>query len=125
MGEGYETDGPSPRWRIFPSPGRDVSTNKESGMGRSARARGAIAAVAAAAITIGVVVTPSSGATAGGKRADADAVPSWAKQSRKVGEAHGSVQFSLVLPWRDRAGLRAFNAAVSNPRSASYAHYLT
>ena len=53
--------------------------------------------------------------------------PAWATGSRFVRHAGRTerVDLAVVLGFRDQAGLDALSAAVSNPRSASYGHYLT
>ena len=53
--------------------------------------------------------------------------PAWATAANFVRPAGGaeSVDLAVVLGFRDRAGLDALAAAVSNPRSPSYGHYLS
>lgn len=52
-------------------------------------------------------------------------VPALARDAAPVAAAHGRVDFALVLPLRDAAGLEAFNRAASDPASASYGVYLS
>ncbi|HEX3898424.1 MAG TPA: S53 family peptidase [Mycobacteriales bacterium] len=56
-----------------------------------------------------------------------DAIPSWAVGvvPRVLEPATAPVQITLALKGRDEAGLEQFVAAVSNPASPSYRHFLT
>jgi subtilase family serine protease len=64
---------------------------------------------------------------ANGRSVLAGSVPSWARASNFKGTASptGIVDFRVYLGWRNEAGAAAIAAAVSNPRSSSYGHYLT
>jgi subtilase family serine protease len=55
------------------------------------------------------------------------AMPSWALDAKPVGAepAGARVDVALLLRGRDAAELSAFDAAVSDPSSASYRHFLT
>ena len=78
-----------------------------------------------AAVAVGAGISTSSGAAATHARKVVDSTPPAATAKRDRGEARGAVKFSVVLGWRHAAGLKAFDAAVSDPSNAAYAHYLS
>lgn len=53
--------------------------------------------------------------------------PTWATSTALVGHASSTqvVGFRLYLGWRNAAAAEALARAVSNPKSASYRHYLS
>src|SRR3954471_5981111 len=70
----------------------------------------------------------ASGGAEGAKSARSTisgSAPSWATAEREVGAAKGSVDFSVVLRWRHARALEAFDRAVSDPASPTYADYLS
>ncbi len=60
-------------------------------------------------------------------RATLHGAPAWTASAATLGAAPAgrTVNFSVAIAPRDAAGAQAFADAVSNPRSASYGHYLT
>jgi subtilase family serine protease len=89
-----------------------------SGLRRSLFASGLVVALAAALAT---PVLAASGSTVVSGR------PTWATRANFVRAAGSNerVDLDVVLGFRDAAGLNALAAAVSDPHSASYRHYLT
>jgi subtilase family serine protease len=85
--------------------------------------RGAAAIVAVAVLGAGVAASSGSAATPG--RTVVDKASPLARPSRARGAAHGRIDFSVALRWRHRHALAALDAAVSDPTSADYGHYLT
>ncbi len=82
--------------------------------------------LAAAAFALSLVVSPAAAAPS--TRATlAGSVPSWATSAAFKGAADPSavVGFRVYLGWTNEAGAQALARAVSDPRSASYGHYLT
>ncbi|HEY1489305.1 MAG TPA: S53 family peptidase [Micromonosporaceae bacterium] len=77
-------------------------------------------------LTVPFIAT-SAVAASGSRSAVAGSTPKWATSGRAVGTPSSSTQisFHVVLPLRDAKGAAAVAAAVSNPKSASYGHYLT
>ena len=64
---------------------------------------------------------------AGPERATVDASPDWTASATTAGhtDAASRLHLSVLLNLRDAAGATALADAVSNPRSASYRHYVT
>jgi subtilase family serine protease len=89
-----------------------------SGLRRSLFASGLVVALAAA---LAVPALAAGGSVAVSGR------PTWATPATFVRAAGSSerVDLDVVLGFRDPAGLSALAASVSDPRSASYQHYLT
>ena len=83
--------------------------------------RAAVAIATIAALIVGAMV--SSGSAATPARKVVDRTPASATAKRTIGDAHGTVNFSVVLGWRHGDQLTALDSAVSNPSSSSYAHY--
>lgn len=83
----------------------------------------AVAGLSVLAVTAGL--SAASGLAATPARKVVDRSPAAATAKRDRGEAHGAVDFSVVLRWRHRHALEAFDRAVSDPASPAYAHYLT
>ena len=86
------------------------------------------AAVAAGAMTLGSLAAATAAQAANTRRAIADTHPAWAVPSKRLSAAavtSGAVQARVYLAPSDAAGLASFVAAVSNPKSPSYQHYLT
>ena len=83
----------------------------------------------AVTITTAVAVVGAlvSGAGASAASRAVDGQPAWASRSNLVrhADAQASVRFAVVLGWNDAAGVARLAAAVSDPTSASYGHYLT
>ena len=86
--------------------------------------------LAAAAIAVPVLVAaglqPAAAASPPG-RAVLGAAPAWTATTTALGSAPAAriVTFSVAIAPRDAAGAQAFADAVSDPRSASFGHYLT
>ena len=80
---------------------------------------------AAAAVGLSVAVPAAAGAA--GTAALPNSHPRWATPSNKVAAttADSRVGFSVYLKMRDQAGAEAVAAAVSDPNSSSYGHYLS
>jgi subtilase family serine protease len=74
-----------------------------------------------------IAMLPMSAAAAGGKAALKGSVPPWATSANWKSSANASdpVNFRVYLSLRDQAKAEALAQAVSDPRSASYARYLT
>jgi subtilase family serine protease len=81
------------------------------------------ATLSALAVTVGI--SAASGTAATRARKVVDRTPAAATAKRELGNAHGAVDFSVVLRWRHRHALEDFDRAVSDPASASYAQYLS
>ncbi|HEY2795425.1 MAG TPA: S53 family peptidase [Micromonosporaceae bacterium] len=81
----------------------------------------------AAVLTVPFIATGANAASSGSRAAVAGSAPAWATSSRAVGTPSSSsrISFHVVLPLRDAKGAAAVAAAVTNPKSASYGHYLT
>ena len=88
--------------------------------------RASIGAFAAAVFALSLVVSPAAAAPSA-RATLAGSVPSWASSSAFKGAAdpNGSVGFRVYLGWTNEAGAQALARAVSDPRSASYGHYLS
>jgi subtilase family serine protease len=86
---------------------------------------------AAAAVVSGMLLAALLGgpaaAASSGRAALAGSVPSWATASnfKNATSSTSSVGFRVYLGWTDPAAAQALAAAVSNPHSSSYGHYLT
>ena len=85
-----------------------------------------VTVVAAAALALGAVVGAGLPATAA-TRHSLGGQPSWAKPANRRGAVASSdlVAFRVLLTTRNVAEANAVADAVSNPKSASYKHYLT
>jgi subtilase family serine protease len=87
-------------------------------------------ALVAAAFAIPVMVAaslqPAAAANPPGRAVVLDA-PAWTATTTALGSAPAArtVSFSVAIAARDAAGAQAFADAVSDPRSASYRHFLT
>jgi subtilase family serine protease len=84
----------------------------------------------AGAVAIPVMVAASlqpAGATPPPGRAAVPGAPAWAATATALGPAPAAstVNFSVAIAPRDAAGAEAFAAAVSDPHSANYRHFLT
>lgn len=96
---------------------------------RSSR-RPLVAALVAGAIAVPVMVAaglqPAAAANPPG-RAVLTGAPAWTATTTALGAAPAArtVSFSVAIAPRDAAGAQAFADAVSDPRSASYRHFLT
>jgi subtilase family serine protease len=96
---------------------------------RSSR-RPLFVALVAGAFAIPVMVAaglqPAAAANLPGRAALLNA-PAWTATTTSLGPAPAAstVSFSVAIAPRDAAGAQAFADAVSDPRSASYRHYLT
>jgi subtilase family serine protease len=88
--------------------------------------RGAIG-VAVAALGLAALAVPANAAPDTPSVALSGSVPSWARPSAALGAASASAQLRLtvVLNLRNAAGAAALAAAVSDPASKSYRHYLS
>ncbi len=94
---------------------------------RRVTARRALVTLSAAVLTVPLVATSAFSAPSGARAAIAGTAPSWATSNHVVGSPSSStrITFNVVLPLRDAAGAAKVAAAVSNPKDASYGHYLT
>jgi subtilase family serine protease len=93
-----------------------------------AAASAALAVVAAAPALASAGHGSTAGSAAGASATTlAGAVPSWALGTKPAAAepATATVTVALLLKGRDEPGLRSFDAAVSNPSSPSYRHFLT
>jgi subtilase family serine protease len=83
-----------------------------------------LATFALCASAVAVSITP---ATAGSRHTIARSHPTWATSSAKVGAARPSdhLRVRVYLALRDTAGAEAAAAAVSDPKSALFRHFLT
>ena len=87
-----------------------------------------ISVLATVALCAGIAAVSAVPAGAGQARATlAGSRPTWAVGRNRVAAANGSDRISIrvYLNLRDRAGLDAVAAAVSDPKSGSYHHYLS
>ncbi|MBB2987302.1 S53 family peptidase [Terracoccus luteus] len=98
---------------------------------------GSIACLGLAVTTVGITAAGPAGATTSstngtsganaGARKVVGAAPSWTARARRTGATPSSTRLHLavVLNLRDAAGAEALAAAVSDPSSSAYGHYLT
>jgi subtilase family serine protease len=86
-----------------------------------ARILGVAASVCLLCLALPASAAPSTKATLAGS------VPSWAKAANFKGAAAGtdSIGFRVYLGWQNPSQVEALAKAVSDPKSASYKHYLT
>ena len=86
-------------------------------------ARMAVTITAAVAV-VGALVT---GAGASTSYRTVAGQPGWATRANFVAstDANSSVDFAVLLGWRDPAGISRLADAVSDPSNAAYGHYLT
>jgi subtilase family serine protease len=84
-----------------------------------------LATLSLCAATLAVAAAPAQAASP--RVTLAGSAPGWATQTRRLRSEAGSdrLQFRVYLSLRNRAALDATATAVSNPRSASYRHYLS
>ena len=80
----------------------------------------------AGAIVFGSIAS-SGTAHAAMRSTIASSQPAWARPANRVGSVNGNTDIvvRVYLRLRDRAGLDALAAAVSNPKSPKYRHFLT
>jgi len=97
-----------------------------SPLARRTIARRALVLAGAAVLTV-PFATSSAFAATSSRATLAGSAPSWATSGRMVGSpsATAKISFNVVLPLRDAAAAETLAADVSNPKSASYGHYLT
>ncbi len=98
-----------------------------SSIARRVTARRALVTLGAAVLTVPFVAGTAFAAPSNARASVAGSTPSWATPSRAVSTPSSSarVSFNVVLPLRDAAAAAAVAADVSNPKSASYGHYLS
>jgi subtilase family serine protease len=86
-----------------------------------------LALLSGAAVTFGLSVAVPAAASAASSVSLPNSHPSWAMPANKVASTtpDSRIQFSVYLKMRDQAGAQAVAAAVSNPASSSYGHYLS
>ena len=90
------------------------------------RLRVVSAAVAAGALTLGTLTVATAAQAGTTRRAIADTHPSWAVAAKRLSsKASGTVNAKVYLAPGNAAALAAKVAAVSNPKSSDYRHYLT
>ncbi len=97
-----------------------------SHLARRTIARRALVLAGAAVLTV-PFATSSAFAATSSRATLAGSTPSWATSGRMVGSPSAStkISFNVVLPLRNSATADKLAADVSNPKSASYGHYLT
>jgi subtilase family serine protease len=80
-----------------------------------------------AAVAVGLSVAVPAAANAASSASLPNSHPSWATPANKVSSTTptSQIQFSVYLKMRNQAGAQALAAAVSDPDSSSYHHYLT
>jgi subtilase family serine protease len=83
--------------------------------------------LSAAAAAVGLSVAVPVAAGAAGTASLPNSHPTWATSGNKVAAtaADSRIGFSVYLKMRDQAGAEAMAAAVSDPHSSSYGHYLS
>jgi len=98
-----------------------------SSTARRATARRALVTLGAAVLIVPLVANSAYSAPSGTRSAIAGSSPTWAHSARVVGSPSAStrISFNVALPLRDAAGAAAVSAAVSDPKSSQYGHYLT
>ena len=90
------------------------------------RLRVVSAAVAAGALTLGSLATATAAQAGTTRRAIADTHPAWAVAAKRLSSrASGTVDAKVYLAPSNSAQLAADVAAVSDPRSSQYRHFLT
>ncbi len=90
------------------------------------RLRVVSAAVAAGALTLGTLTVATAAQAGTTRRAIANTHPSWAVAAKRLSsKASGTVNAKVYLAPGNAAALAAKVAAVSNPKSSDYRHYLT
>jgi subtilase family serine protease len=97
-----------------------------SHLARRTIARRALVLAGAAVLTV-PFATSSAFAATSSRATLTGSTPSWATSGRMVGSPSTStkISFNVVLPLRNAATADKLAADVSNPKSASYGHYLT
>jgi subtilase family serine protease len=86
------------------------------------------AAIAAGALTLGSLVTATAAQAANPRRAIADTHPAWAVAAKRLSSkavTTGTVNARVYLAPSHQAELASAVAAVSNPASKSYRHFMT
>ena len=80
-----------------------------------------------AAVAVGLSVAVPAAASAAGTAALPNSHPTWATPGNKIAATapNSQIEFSVYLKMRDQAGAAAAAAAVSDPNSSSYGHYLS
>jgi len=88
--------------------------------------RGAVVVTSAVVLALPFVASSASAAPVS-RSTVAGSAPSWAATAKVVGtpSATTRITFNVVLPTRNTAAMNKLALAVSNPKSASYGHYLT
>lgn len=90
------------------------------------RLRVVSAAVAAGALTLGTLAATTAAQAGTTRRAIANTHPSWAVAAKRLSStASGTVNAKVYLAPSNEAALAQQAAAVSNPQSSQYRHYLT
>jgi subtilase family serine protease len=90
------------------------------------RLRVVSAAVAAGALTLGTLAVATAAQAGTTRRAIADTHPSWAVAAKRLSsKASGTVNAKVYLAPSNETALAQQVAAVSNPKSSQYRHYLT
>ena len=89
--------------------------------------RRAMVMFGAVVLTVPLIANSAFSAPSGGRTTIAGSTPSWAQTAPAVGAPSAStrISFNVVLPLRDAAGAAQVAAAVSDPKSSSYGHYLS
>ena len=80
-----------------------------------------------AAVAVGLSVAVPAAASAASTASLPNSHPTWATPGNKIAATAPSsqIEFSVYLKMRDQAGAAAAAAAVSDPNSSSYGHYLS
>ena len=97
-----------------------------SHLARRTIARRALVLAGAAVLTVPFATSSAFAATTS-RATLSGSTPSWATSGRMVGSPSAStkISFNVVLPLRNAGAADKLAADVSNPKSASYGHYLT
>ncbi len=90
------------------------------------RLRVVTATIAAGALTLGALAATTAAQAGTTRRAIADTHPSWAVAAKRLSsKASGTVNAKVYLTPSNATALTQKVAAVSNPKSSDYRHYLT
>src|ERR1700687_2390855 len=109
-------------------PRQAISRNQDSHQITNSKGEGEMRTLRIAFSLVGLVFAFAlSAGAAPGRATLPGSVPSWANSQNYVGaaDASDSVGFRVYLGWKNPDAVLSLAQAVSNPRSASYRHYLT
>ena len=105
----------------------DLGIIDQSGAGPMLNTVRRVAVFGVGVLVAGAFAATDAGAASAGRVTLPGSIPAWATAQDRVATADPSstVGFRVYLGWSDPAGATALARAVSDPRSASYGHYLT